>query len=180
MEANILKTFLITYNSSIKTYIYNYSSPIGNLEIELTEKAIKTVKFATDIKYSKNIKCASHPFILEECIRQLDMYFAGKLKCFSLNLDINGTTFQEKVWEALLQIPFGSTSTYAEIARNINIDKAHRAVGLANNKNQFHIIVPCHRVISSSGRLSGYAAGTTKKQWLINHEQNIINNNDRF
>lgn len=157
-------------------YTYNYKSPIGFIQIKTSENSIKTLKFIESINNTTEGLTLKHPYILKECIEQLDRYFRGKLEQFSLNLDIHGTNFQKKVWNALLQIPLGKTYTYAEIAKTINTNNAYRAVGLANKKNPLLIIVPCHRVINSNGKLSGYVAGASKKQWLINHEKNIINN----
>ena len=105
--------------------------------------------------------------MLLETERQLNDYFAGKRKSFSLKLDFQGTEFQKKVWAALLTIPFGETRSYGQIAKQIKNPKAVRAVGAANGKNPMSIIAPCHRVIGSSGKLTGFAGGLEAKARLL-------------
>ena len=102
-----------------------------------------------------------------ETEQQLNDYFAGKRKSFSVSLDFKGTEFQKKVWDALLTIPFGETRTYGQIAQQINHPKAVRAVGAANGKNPISIIAPCHRVIGSTGKLTGFAGGLEVKSYLL-------------
>ncbi|MBI4283675.1 MAG: methylated-DNA--[protein]-cysteine S-methyltransferase [Chloroflexi bacterium] len=103
-------------------------------------------------------------------IGQLDGYFAGELQEFDLPLDLRGTPFQKRVWASLQQIPYGETCSYGEIARAINSPSAVRAVGLANGANPVSIIVPCHRVIGSDGRLVGYGGGLDRKKYLLEFE----------
>jgi methylated-DNA-[protein]-cysteine S-methyltransferase len=102
--------------------------------------------------------------------RQLDEYFAGERTTFDVELDLAGTPFQVEVWHALLDIPFGETISYGELARRIGRPAAVRAVGSANGRNPVSIIVPCHRVIGSNGTLTGYGWGTDNKRWLLDHE----------
>jgi methylated-DNA-[protein]-cysteine S-methyltransferase len=109
--------------------------------------------------------------ILKIVTTQLEQYFKGKRQHFDLPVDIIGTDFQIKVWKALAQIPFGETASYADIAKKIKSPKAVRAVGTANSKNPICIIVPCHRVITNTGKLGGYAGGTKLKQALLDLEQ---------
>jgi methylated-DNA-[protein]-cysteine S-methyltransferase len=104
-------------------------------------------------------------------LRELDKYFSGKLHEFSLPLDLRGTDFQIRCWRALLTIPYGETRSYLDIARAIGHPKACRAVGMANNRNPIAIIVPCHRVIASSGSLCGYGGGLDLKRRLLELEQ---------
>jgi len=111
----------------------------------------------------------SHPILLET-ERQLTEYFAGQRRCFTVKLDFVGTEFQKKVWAALVAIPFGETRSYAEIARQIGHPAAVRAVGAANGKNPISIIAPCHRVIGSNGKLTGFAGGLTAKALLLKIE----------
>ncbi|MBX9670128.1 MAG: methylated-DNA--[protein]-cysteine S-methyltransferase [Candidatus Obscuribacterales bacterium] len=111
----------------------------------------------------------SNPF-LQTTQAELTEYFAGKRQEFSVPLDFLGTEFQKKVWTALLTIPYGKTKTYAEIALQIGNPKAVRAVGAANGKNPISIIAPCHRVIGSSGALTGFAGGLSKKAFLLKLE----------
>ncbi len=107
---------------------------------------------------------------LNACIKQLDEYFNCNRKNFSLKLYLVGTEFQKRVWNELLKIPFGKTVTYKDIAIGIRNHKAVRAVGNANNKNNISIIIPCHRVIGSDGKLVGYGGGLWRKKWLIDFE----------
>jgi methylated-DNA-[protein]-cysteine S-methyltransferase len=111
----------------------------------------------------------NHPVLLKT-ERQLNDYFAGKLKRFSLKFDFTGTEFQKEVWHALARIPFGETRSYGDIAREIGRPNAVRAVGAANGKNPISIIVPCHRVIGSNGKLTGFAGGLKTKAFLLKTE----------
>lgn len=127
----------------------------------------------------------NYNYILEEtslikmAARQLDEYFKGERQQFNLPLDLSGTTFQTKVWKELLKIPYGQTKSYKDIAIAINNPKAYRAVGMANNKNRIMIVVPCHRVISSDNKLTGYAGGLEKKEFLLNLEYRYYACNDK-
>jgi len=102
--------------------------------------------------------------------KQLAEYFSGKRRTFDLELDVKGTPFFQSVWNELRKIPYGHTTSYAEIASRIGNPKAVRAVGMANARNPVSIVVPCHRVVASSGKLTGYAGGVDTKQWLLNLE----------
>lgn len=106
---------------------------------------------------------------------QLDEYFQGKRTTFSLPFKLTGTPFQLAVWKELQNIPYGQTTSYKEIAQKINKPKAYRAVGMANNKNPLPIIIPCHRVIGSNGKLIGYAGGLKLKNYLLELEQSHTN-----
>jgi len=150
-----------------KTY---YSSPIGTIEITGTTAGILSIDFVEDPDTSGS---ETHP-CLEPCVTQLHEYFLGRLKKFTVPLQIRGTVFQKKVWSALLQIPYGTTQSYAEIAGIIGHKKAFRAVGNANNRNNIAIIIPCHRVIGSDGSLTGYATGIWRKEWLLEHEKRFL------
>lgn len=110
------------------------------------------------------------PEILEDCVMQLNEYFEGSRKQFSLKLNPQGTDFQKQVWKQLEKIPYGKTLSYLEISKLLGDSKAIRAVANANGKNPLWIIIPCHRVIGSDGSLTGYAGGLHRKQWLLNHE----------
>lgn len=103
--------------------------------------------------------------------RELEAYFAGQLEEFSVRLAPRGSAFQVKVWEAVRAIPLGETRSYSEIAHSIGAPRAVRAVGGANANNRWPIIVPCHRIVGSSGRLTGYAGGLARKEWLLQHER---------
>lgn len=108
--------------------------------------------------------------ITEKAYKQFQEYFSGIRKSFDLPIQMNGTIFQKKVWNELLKIPYGQTRSYKQIAQNIGNPKAVRAVGMANNKNPLPIIIPCHRVIGSSGKLVGYAGGLNIKKKLLDLE----------
>ena len=113
------------------------------------------------------------PAPFAEVRRQLDAYFAGELREFDLVLAPRGTPFQEEVWRALVAIPFGATVAYAEVARRIGRPDAVRAVGAANGRNPIPIVIPCHRVIGSDGRLVGYGGGIGVKATLLDHERQV-------
>mgnify|MGYP000480383393 FL=1 len=110
------------------------------------------------------------PVELEDCVFQLQEYFDGKRKDFDIKLNPEGTDFQKKVWNQLLEIPYGKTLSYLELSKQLDDVKAIRAVANANGKNPIWIIIPCHRVIGSDGSLTGYAGGLNRKQWLLEHE----------
>lgn len=149
-----------------KKYYAYYSSPIGYIEIMTSQDLLYSVDFIDQIKEE-----TSKPKILKETLKQLDEYFKGTRKQFDLNCQFEGTVFQNQVWKALMEIPYGQTMSYEDIAVKINHEKASRAVGNANNKNPIGIIVPCHRVIGSDKSLTGYAAGIDRKRWLLEHEK---------
>jgi methylated-DNA-[protein]-cysteine S-methyltransferase len=111
--------------------------------------------------------------------QQLDAYFGGDLQTFDLPLHMVGTPFQKEVWQGLLLIPYGTTISYAELARRIGRPGASRAVGAANGRNPIGIIVPCHRVIGADGTLTGYGGGLDRKEWLLAHEAGGIIDRDR-
>ena len=147
--------------------IFFYDTPVGKLCIGEENGCI------THVTWSR----IPQEYVLEEteliieCKNQLEEYFAGKRKNFYLPLAPKGTEFQQKVWKALTEIPYGKTRTYGEIAAVIGNPKAARAVGMANNKNPIGIIVPCHRVVGANGKLVGYAGGMEKKEFLLELEK---------
>lgn len=153
-----------------KLYYGYYKSPIGNLRIVVDENSLVALDFNEDEKKQSD----EHSYI-KEVKSQLDEYFKGKRELFDLNIKINGTDFQNKVWNELTKISYGETISYKELATRIGNDKACRAVGNANNKNKISIVIPCHRVVGSNKKLVGYAGGLEKKEWLINHENKVTN-----
>lgn len=153
-------------------YLTYINSPAGELELIGTETAINAVNFVKTTKQPANEHL---PVIFEECIAQLNEYFEGKRRIFDFRIEQEGTDFQQRVWAELLKIPFGRTISYLELARRLGDEKVIRAAGSANGKNQLGIIVPCHRVIGSDGKLVGYAGGLDKKRWLLDHEDRIAN-----
>jgi methylated-DNA-[protein]-cysteine S-methyltransferase len=150
-----------------------YNSPLGVLKISADEKGIKEIEFAQE--EFKSIQNSSSK-IIKDCIKQLDEYFRGKRKSFELKLNPEGTEFQKKVWKELLKIPYGKTLSYGEISRRIKNPKAVRSVGQAIGRNPISIVIPCHRVIGGDGKLTGYASGLWRKEWLLKHEEINLNN----
>jgi methylated-DNA-[protein]-cysteine S-methyltransferase len=154
-------------NNSYYTTIH---TPVGFLKITTDETAILSVDFSDQYSESDSYQ----PEILRNAASQLTEYFNGTRKEFSLKLNPEGTEFQKKVWQLVESIPFGQTVSYLDIALLSGSEKNTRAVGLANGKNPVPIIIPCHRVIGSSGKMTGYAGGIERKKWLLLHEQNIV------
>lgn len=147
-----------------KTY---YQSPLGIVEIKGSENGISSVKLKMELSKPSN----KIPSSLQSCVKQLDEYFQGNRKEFDVKLDFgSATAFYQKVWNALLEIPYGQTKSYAYIAEKIGNPKAVRAVGLANRNNPIAFIVPCHRVIGKSGNLQGYFYGLNTKRKLLELE----------
>ena len=147
-----------------------YSSPIGIIEVTGNEEGIASLYFVDKFMDT----CTKPHPSLKECIYQLEEYFNGIRKEFGLKLNPNGTEFQKKVWFQLETIPFGKTKSYLQISKQIGDSNATRAVGNANGSNPISILIPCHRVIGSSGKLTGYGGGLWRKEWLLNHEKNIV------
>ena len=146
---------------------FYYKSPIGILKIEHTDNVVFGLKVVeTCEKLSERV---GH---FAKIAKQLDDYFAGKRTKFELNISPKGTEFQKKVWIELLKIPYGETKSYQEIAQVIGKPNAQRAVGSACNKNPILLIIPCHRVISKSGKLTGFACGIDRKEQLLKLEAN--------
>ena len=162
-----------------KIYYREFDSPIGNIKVAGTSKAIcfvwiiqgsfaKFEKFATLTFGSKPVKDRS---ALKEAEDAFHKYFAGTLKRFNLPLDISiGTPFQQKVWTLLKDIPFGQVRSYKWVAEKMGMPKASRAVGNANGKNPIPIIIPCHRVVRTNGNLGGFSSGIDIKKHLLEHE----------
>ncbi|KJD31263.1 cysteine methyltransferase [Tamlana nanhaiensis] len=142
------------------------SSPLGFTKIEGDVNGITSIIVLNSEEKPTDII----PEVLEDCTIQLNEYFNGTRKQFSLKLNPKGTDFQQNVWNELINIPYGKTTSYLELAKQLGDVKAIRAVANANGKNPLWIVVPCHRVIGSDGSLTGYAGGLHRKQWLLNHE----------
>ena len=142
-------------------------TPLGNLEISGSEKGIRSVSVLDAMKVGRSEEV---PKSLQVCLQQLQEYFEGRRTEFSLPLDPEGTEFQKRVWNRLLEIPFGETLTYGEQSAELGDVKAIRAVAAANGRNPLAIIIPCHRVIGADGSLTGYAGGLWRKKWLLDHE----------
>ncbi|WP_418508879.1 methylated-DNA--[protein]-cysteine S-methyltransferase [Corallibacter sp.] len=142
------------------------NSPLGFTKITGDANGIASVS----VLNSEETITSIVPEVLEDCVYQLNEYFNGTRENFDLNLNPQGTDFQKTVWNALLKIPFGKTTTYLALSKQLGDPKAIRAVANANGKNPIWIIIPCHRVIGSDGSLTGYAGGLHRKKWLLEHE----------
>ena len=140
-------------------------TPLGTAKITGDEQGIASISILEEGTISKKI-----PKDLKEATNQLQDYFNGKRTSFDFKLNPQGTEFQQKVWQALLEIPFGKTVSYMDITKKLGDVKAIRAVASANGKNPLWIVVPCHRVIGTDGSLTGYAGGLWRKKWLLEHE----------
>jgi methylated-DNA-[protein]-cysteine S-methyltransferase len=145
-------------------------SPVGKLKLVASSQALVAVLWEKErpnrVKLGAMNLDPRHP-ILIEAERQLSEYFTGQRIRFDLPLQLNGTEFQKKVWQALREIPFGKTRSYRDLARAVGLPKASRAVGAANGKNPLSIVVPCHRVIGANGALTGFAGGLATKAALL-------------
>jgi methylated-DNA-[protein]-cysteine S-methyltransferase len=148
-------------------------SPVGPLRLLASDNGLAGVWFERGRQGRSrprgDVEDAGHP-VLVEAERQLREYFAGRRRSFELQLDLAGTPFQRSVWQALLTIPFGQTRTYGEIARQVGRPSASRAVGAANGQNPVAIVAPCHRVIGSTGALTGFGGGLEVKERLLRLE----------
>lgn len=152
--------------------IKEYSTIIGKVTIGQTDEYITNIYFEND-KVPTNVEDKETPLI-KETIRQINLYLSGKLKNIDVPIKIDGTEFQKLVWRELIKVPYGETRTYKDIAVKIGNVNACRAVGNANNKNKLPIIIPCHRVIGTSGKLVGYAGGLDIKEKLLSIEEKYI------
>ena len=158
----------------MKLSFMKMASPVGQLKLVATETALVAVLWENEnpnrVRLAELIEDIQHPILLETQ-KQLNEYFAGQRQVFDLPLDFEGTEFQQKVWQALLTIPFGETRSYKQIAEQIGNVKAVRAVGAANGKNPISIIAPCHRVVGANGKLVGFAGGLDNKDILLKIEK---------
>jgi methylated-DNA-[protein]-cysteine S-methyltransferase len=148
-------------------YQTSLNSPLGCLILKSTGQAITAVSFS-EIDLQEENTCE----VLETCKEQMDNYFSGKSLAFDLPLSPEGTEFQQKVWAELLKIPYGETITYMEMAVRLGDPKCIRAAGTANGKNPIAIVIPCHRVIGTGDKLTGYAGGIWRKKILLELEMN--------
>ena len=144
-----------------------YQTKIGRIKIAQEGDAIVEINVTESEKESEK-----ETPLIKKTIKELEEYFEGKRKFFDIPISIKGTEFQEKVWEALLRIPYGETKSYEDIAKMVGCPKGARAVGMANHNNKIIIIIPCHRVIGKNGKLVGYAGGLPVKEKLLQIESN--------
>ena len=159
----------------METYYTWIDSSTGKLLLVGDEEGLSEIVFAqgrTPPVINPSWLCDGA--LLREPARQLHAFFAGELRNFDLQLRPQGTAFQQRVWTALRDIPFGETIFYGELARRIGNPAASRAVGLANGSNPLPIVVPCHRVIGSNGKLTGYGGGLENKRWLLDFERSQL------
>ena len=143
-------------------------TPLGFAELTGDENGLASITVLNDEKSTDIV-----PEVLEDAVYQLNEYFAGNRQHFDLTLNPQGTDFQKRVWDELLNIPYGKTVSYLDLSKKLGDVKAIRAVAAANGKNPLWIVVPCHRVIGSNGDLTGYAGGLHRKKWLLEHESPV-------
>jgi methylated-DNA-[protein]-cysteine S-methyltransferase len=146
-------------------------SPIGPLTLAGRGPVLTNLRMVDQTYEPSRSHWSLDPGAFSAAVDQLDAYFAGELTDFDLELDLRGTDFQQRVWKALLTVPYGETRSYGEIAEQIGAPGSARAVGLANGRNPIAIIVPCHRVIGANGSLTGYGGGLERKQALLELEK---------
>jgi len=145
-----------------------YESPIGPMEIRAREDAVISVSLVEE----EDAGISETSPVIQQCIRELEEYFRGERREFSVPLDPGqAPTFRAKAWQALRDIPFGETRSYGEIARILGKEGAARAVGGACHSNPLVVVVPCHRVLGSDGKLTGFGGGLWRKEWLLEHEK---------
>ncbi len=153
----------------VETLKHYHFSPLGWVCIEVTDIGVSKLHF---VKQPDEDHVNPLVPLIDQCCLQLDQYFDGSRKVFDLTLDWKANPdFSQSVWKTLLDIPYGKTTTYGKLAQQIGQPKAAQAVGQANGLNPIAIVVPCHRVVGSNGRLTGYAGGLDKKKWLLIHER---------
>lgn len=174
---------IIRINENIKNEkAYLYKSPIGKifLSVDISNKYLTCLDFNEDKKFIKKIikDEIDSPNIIKKTKKELDEYFFGKRKIFTIDLALYGTDFQYLVWMETSKIPFGEVLTYSEIAKKVSnrAGSIARAVGLSEGKNPISIIIPCHRVIGKNSKLTGYGGGIEKKEYLLKHEGFNIDN----
>lgn len=151
-------------------YSISYQSPLGWLNISCSEQGLEALEYANNpLPALEDIHS-----VLQQTMQQLDEYFAGDRTTFDIPLSLIGSDFQIRVWNELIKVPYGHTATYQDIANRIGNPGAVRAVGVANSKNPIPIIVPCHRIIGSDGKLTGYAGGLWRKEKLLKLEGALL------
>ncbi len=150
----------------VSTITTEINTPLGPIKIEGSTAGISAITFIeTKISETKEI-----PDCLQQAVKELEEYFRKDRKEFQVKLAPEGTQFQQRVWKELLQIPFGKTTSYQQMANSLGDPKVIRAAASANGKNPIAILIPCHRVIGTDGSLTGYAGGLHRKKWLLAHE----------
>lgn len=153
-------------------YRVYYQSPIGTLEILGSAAAITAINFLDSAPATPAQD--ELPAHLQTACRQLAEYFQGQRQTFDLPLEPAGTPFQQRVWQELLTVPYGRLLSYQDVANAIGNPHAVRAVGAANGQNPIPIVIPCHRILASDGKLTGYGGGLWRKEWLLRHEGSLL------
>lgn len=152
-------------------------SPVGSLRLIGSDAGLRAVLWPTErdgrVTFEEDLVEGTHP-VLTETATQLGEYITGDRTKFDIPLDLIGTDFQRQVWEALASIPFGETRSYGELADQLQRAGAARAVGAATGRNPISIVIPCHRLVGSTGKLTGFAGGVDAKRWLLDHESNSL------
>lgn len=151
-------------------HYYTYETRLGSVTFVEEDGALLVISIHP---YNNPSGKKIETSLIKEAFQQLNEYLQGIRKIFDLPLNPRGTEFQKQVWKALLEIPYGETRSYKQIAETIGNPKAVRAVGMANNRNPLLIVVPCHRVIGANGKLTGYGAGLEKKEFLLRLEKSL-------
>ena len=159
--------------NSSEADVFHYQSELGLLEIISSGHSLLSVTFTDDNNQISERLSELSPF-QNEIHTQFDEYFQGKRLTFDVSIKLNGTLFEKQVWDYLLEIPYGQTKSYGDIATFLGDMKKVRAVGRAVGQNPLAIIVPCHRVLGSNGKLTGYAGGLWRKEWLLKHEGSLL------
>ncbi len=182
-KQDLSKTKQVILNPNLALKSSMIATPLGPMLAIADEKALYFLEFAEQKRLDRQIQeikkqtkstilpGTSAPLISIE--KELSDYFKGTLKKFTTPLHTLGSPFQQQVWNELKKIPYGKTRSYAEVATKLNKPTAFRAVANANGANKIAIVIPCHRVINTGGKLGGYAGGLSRKEWLINHENNM-------
>jgi methylated-DNA-[protein]-cysteine S-methyltransferase len=156
-----------------ETYEIEITSPLGPLRIVGSAQAVESIDWNLD-RASVTTDTADSCPLLDECARQLQAYFDGRLTAFDLPVAPAGTNFQQRVWQRLMAIPFGHTLSYGQLAETLQPPTSPRAIGNAVGRNPISIVLPCHRVLGSRGDLTGFAGGLDRKEWLLTHEGAIL------
>jgi methylated-DNA-[protein]-cysteine S-methyltransferase len=156
-----------------QTYEIEITSPLGPLSIVGSAEAVESIGWNLD-RASSTADTANSCPLLDECVRQLQAYFDGRLTAFDLPVAPAGTNFQQRVWQRLMAIPFGHTLSYGQLAETLQPPTSPRAIGNAVGRNPISIVLPCHRVLGSRGDLTGFAGGLDRKEWLLTHEGAIL------
>lgn len=147
-------------------FLYYLESPVGFLQLQADNEFLLSLTFVEQAGTNSEYL----PEVMRQSIAQLNEYFSGARHVFNLKLKPHGTDFQKKVWALVCEVTFGQTASYLDIARKTGSEKNARAVGMANGKNPIPIIIPCHRIIGTNKKLTGYAGGVERKRYLLSHE----------